>query len=106
MSRKKKVAESAPALPSPTAHWITSEEIVIHGRHVVRGSELSIKGERGRFNFIKHVLNPKTGSEWVDVVGGAVGYRTMRSFSIDRIRRVHNKAKTREGRKAKGLDVE
>ena len=106
MGRRKKLVDQTPAVPSPTAHWITSEEIVLHGRHVVRGSELSIRGERGRFNFIKHVLNPKTGSEWIDVVGGPTGYKTMRSFHIDKIRRVHNKVKTKEGRRAKGLDVE
>ena len=106
MGRRKKSVDQTPAVPSPTAHWITSEEIMLHGRHVIRGSELSIKGERGRFNFIKHVLNPKTGSEWIDVVGGPTGYKTMRSFHIDKIRRVHNKVKTKEGRRAKGLDVE
>jgi hypothetical protein len=106
MGRKKKTTEQVAAAPSPTAHWITSQEVVIHGRHVVSGSELSIKGERGRFNFIRHVINPKTGSEWVDVVGGPSGYKTLRSFHVDKIRRVHNKVKTRAGRKAKGLDVE
>jgi Na+-transporting NADH:ubiquinone oxidoreductase subunit NqrF len=106
MGRRKKTTEPSNPTPNPTAHWITSSEIVIHGRHVKQGSELSIKGERGRFNFIKHVLNPKTGSEWVDVVGGAAGYKTLRSFHVDKIRRVHSKAKTKAGRKAKGLDVE
>jgi len=106
MRRRKKTTEPSNPTPNPTAHWITSSEIVIHGRHVKQGSELSIKGERGRFNFIKHVLNPKTGSEWVDVVGGPAGYKTLRSFHVDKIRRVHNKVKTRAGRKAKGLDVE
>jgi hypothetical protein len=106
MGRKKKTTEPSPTRVNPTAHWVIKEEITVHGRNVIRGSELSIKNERGRFNFIKYVFNPKTGSEWVDVVGGPSGYKTLRSFSLDRIRRVHNKAKTREGRRAKGLDVE
>lgn len=106
MGHKKKSESNVPAVPSPSAHWVVSEEITVHGRKVARGTELSIKGERGRFIFIKHIFNPKTGSEWVDVVGGPSGYKTSRSFHLDKIRRVHYKAKTREGRQAKGLDVE
>jgi hypothetical protein len=106
MVRKKKTTEQVIEAPSPTAHWVISHETTIHGRKLVKGTEISIKGERGRFNFVRHVYNPKIDSEWLDVVGGPVGYKTMRSFSLDKVRRVHNKVKTKEGRRAKGLDVE
>lgn len=106
MGRKKKAVVLEETKPSPTAHWVVSNETTVHGRKLVKGTEISIKGERGRFNFVRHVYNPKIDSEWLDVVGGPAGYKTMRSFSIDRVRRVHNKAKTKEGRRAKGLDVE
>jgi hypothetical protein len=106
MGRRKKTTEPSNPTPNPTAHWVISTETTVHGRKLVKGTEISIKGERGRFNFVRHVYNPKIDSEWLDVVGGPSGYKTMRSFSIDRVRRVHNKVKTKEGRQAKGLDVE
>lgn len=103
MARKKKTAEER-RMDSPTAHWVFEAEILINGRHVVKDTELSIKGERGRFRFIQQVTNGET--TWIDVVGGTKGSKQMRSFYLDKVRRVHYKNKTREGRIAKGLDVD
>jgi hypothetical protein len=76
------------------AHWLVDDHIVVNGRHVVPGTELSIRGESGRFRFIKYVY---TGSaEWIDVVGGKKGVSTFRSFRPDRVKTVHWKNKTRE----------
>jgi hypothetical protein len=101
---KKKKTPAAMWLESPSAHWVIETEIQIHGRHVVKDTELSIIGERGRFRFLKQITNgDKT---WIDVVGGPKGAKQMRSFHLDKVRRVHYKNKTREGRKAQGLDVE
>lgn len=91
MNKKKHVL----SLP---AGWVVSEEIQIHGRNVLKGTELSVKGEPGRFRFIKHVKTET--KEWVDVVGGKKGYKTFRSFDISRIKTVHYKNKTRENKKA------
>lgn len=78
------------------ADWVISEEIQIHGRNVSKGTELSIKGESGRFRFIKHI---KTESkEWVDVIGGKRGYQSFRSFDISRVKTVHYKNKTRQNK--------
>lgn len=103
MPRKKKTIESL-RLESPTAHWVIETEISIHGRNVGRDTELSIKGERGRFRFLRQITNGD--KVWIDVVGGSNGHKQMRSFYLDKVRRVHYKNKTREGRRAKGLDVE
>lgn len=103
MPRKKKTAESL-RLDSPSAHWIIETEIIIHGRNVVLNTELSIKGERGRFRFLKQITNGD--KVWIDVIGGSNGRKQIRSFHLDKVRRVHYKNKTREGRRAKGLDVE
>lgn len=91
-------------LESPSAHWIIETEIQIHGRHVIKDTELSIIGERGRFRFLKQITNGD--KVWIDVVGGAKGAKQMRSFHLDKVRRVHYKNKTKEGRRAKGLDVD
>jgi hypothetical protein len=76
------------------ASWVVSDTYQINGRSIVKGTELSIKGESGRFIFIKHVKTPS--AEWIDVKGGRKGYEMWRSFSIDRVKTVHRIAKTRK----------
>ena len=90
MARRKKV-ETVSA-PKPNAHWIIQEEIQVNGRNVIKGTELKIKGERGRFRFSRRV---DTGTAiWVDVWGGPKGAECMRSFREERIKTVHYKNKT------------
>jgi hypothetical protein len=74
---------------------VISEEWTTQGRNLVKGTELSIRGERGRFQFIRHVYNPKLDVEWVDVIGGARGAKQFRSFAPVRIKTVHWKNKIR-----------
>lgn len=75
--------------------WEVSFEYQANGRHLEPGTELSIRNERGRFKFIKHVRTEN--SEWVDVIGGSPKMKMFRSFSVDRIKTVHwkNKIKSR-----------
>jgi len=89
MRRKKQAVKES----NPSEDWIVSESIIVNGRHVDAGTELTIKDERGRFKFVRHVYNPRLDVEWVDVVGGAKGARQYRSFRQDRIKRVHYKNK-------------
>jgi hypothetical protein len=91
MSRRKKV--SVPDVPRPDRNWIVLTEIQINGRHVVKGTELKISKERGRFRFIKQVTTEK-GVTWIDVWGGPKGSEAIRSFYPDRIKTVHSKNKT------------
>lgn len=82
MARRRKIDT-----PRANAHWVYTEEMTINSRRVVRGTELKIQGERGRFRFLHHV---DTGEkQWVDVYGGPKGCEMLRSFSEDRIVRVH-----------------
>ena len=92
MSKRTKKAEVE--VIRPNSHWIISEEIQLNGRNVVKGTELKISGERGRFRFVKHVLNGDI--EWIDVHGGRKGAENMRSFRPDRVKTVHYKNKTGE----------
>jgi hypothetical protein len=89
MARKKQAVKES----NPSEDWVISESILVNGRHVDAGTELTIKDERGRFKFVRHVYNPRLDVEWVDVVGGAKGARQYRSFRQDRIKRVHYKNK-------------
>lgn len=71
---------------------ITTTEMTVNNRHVAKGTEISIQGERGRFRFVKHVQNNQ--AEWIDVWGGPKGREQMRSFRPNRIKRVHYKNQT------------
>lgn len=91
MGRKKK--SNLPEGQKPNDDWVYLTEIQINGRHVSRGTELKISGERGRFRFMQHVTNSK-GISWVDVWGGPKGAENCRSFYPERIKRVHYKNQT------------
>ena len=90
MARKKilRPAEN----PGPIDNWEVSFEIQVNGRKVVSGTELKIAGERGRFRFIKHVVSSTT--EWIDVWGGTKYAPSWRSFTLDKVKRVHYKNTT------------
>lgn len=90
MARRKKT----PTLEELQPNWEISYEMKFNGRIIEKDTELSIKGESGRFRFIKHVKTPEC--EWIDVVGGREKYRQFRSFRPDRIKTVHWKNRTRE----------
>lgn len=91
MGRRKKNQFKTPAA---NAHWIISQEIMINNRHVVPGTELSIWGERGRFKFVKHVVNGD--KEWIDVIDK---YKAFRAFKVEQVKRVHYKNKIRPPKK-------
>ena len=69
---------------------VVTTKYQINGRHLERGTEVSISGERGRFRFFQAVVNGK--SEWIDVIDRD---RKVRSFYPDRVKRVHYKKKLR-----------
>lgn len=91
MGRRKRFQKET---PDASAHWVISEEIMINGRHVGRGTEISIRGERGRFRFYKHVVNGD--KEWIDVIDK---YKAFRSFRPEQVKRVHWKKKIRPAKK-------
>ena len=79
----------------PSASWIIETSISVNGRLVHENTELSIRGERGRFRFKRLVRRPDTGAVWVDVIGGPKGCEVFRSFHLDRIKTVHRLDRTR-----------
>jgi hypothetical protein len=94
MARKKNPVQREERL-NPSSHWVISEEWTANGRNLAKGTELSIRDERGRFQFVRHVYNPRLDVEWIDVVGGPNGTKQYRSFHPERIKRVHWKNKIR-----------
>jgi hypothetical protein len=66
------------------------DETTIHGRHVERGTELSVAGIRGRCVFLAHVEHVD-GAEWLDVVTSR-GF--SRSVHPDKVRTVHRARRT------------
>lgn len=84
MGRRKKVK---PTTAEIHPDWVISNEITINGRLVGVGTELSIKGEPGRFRFQQHIKTPK--AEWIDVIGGRPKYERFRSFRVEAVKTVH-----------------
>lgn len=76
------------ALPLPS-DWIEHETATINGRTLTRGTELSVRGARGRYRFLKHVERPERGIEWIETWGGPKGCETQRSFRPEQVRTVH-----------------
>lgn len=80
------------ATPHPP-NWHVSSSYQ-HGRQqLTPGRLLKIRGERGQFRFVRHVVTEPTDrrrkrAEWIDVVGGTAGVVMWRSFRPDRISRV------------------
>jgi hypothetical protein len=76
----------------PPEDWTITTELTIHGRRVEPGTELTIRGVRGRVRFVRHILRDN-GTEWIDVVApDSAGWR---SFRPDRVRTVHTRRRLR-----------
>jgi hypothetical protein len=97
--------------------WAVSQVTTINGRRVERrqekddtgrwqwwATELSIRGESGRFRFVQHVLTET--AEWIDVIGGPVGSPMWRSFYLDRVKTVHRISRTRVNAELEGEEEE
>lgn len=82
------------------AGWTIETETRVNGRILTPGTEVSIKGERGRFRFVKRVRTDK-GADWLDFIGGPVNAPSWRSFGEERVKRVHRIAKTRKSQQEK-----
>ena len=83
MARRRNKAKPLPP------DWVESLEAVVNGRTLTPGTEVSIRGERGRFRFLKRVERPERGLEWLDFWGGPKGAENWRSFPLERVRTVH-----------------
>jgi hypothetical protein len=71
-------------MSSYSDNWVVAEECRINNKIITPGTELSFHGERGRFKFLKHVVNEE--HEWIDVLGPTDQFR---SFRIDQVKTVH-----------------
>jgi hypothetical protein len=93
MARRKKIK------PAPPKEGVTvTNEAVINKRQVVRGTELSIKGVKGRFKFISHTsveLPDGSISEHISVLGGYGGIVLSRTFKPEQVKTVHRNKKLR-----------
>ncbi|AER47596.1 hypothetical protein DS6A_42 [Mycobacterium phage DS6A] len=67
---------------------------VVRGQELHPGMEVSIRGERGRFRYLRFT-ETAAGAVVLDFIGGPTGYETWRSFYPDRVARVHRSATTR-----------
>jgi len=88
------LAKISGAPSAPRTDRVVETEWQYNGRHVEPGVELSVKGERGRFRFVAHVLTDK-GEEWIDCYGGPDNREAFRSFRPERITTVHRTTRSR-----------
>ncbi|BBC53783.1 hypothetical protein PBI_JF4_68 [Mycobacterium phage JF4] len=72
---------------------LITEPVKVNGRALEPGTEVSVKGESGRFRFVKATRTSK-GLTVLDFVGGTPGRESFRSFYPERIETVHRIAKT------------
>lgn len=85
--------------PEPVER-ISQTEITINGRAVTPNTEVSIKGEAGRFTF-RYSLRPDEVTVW----GGQPQYEKWRTFKLDRVRTVHRKPRLRKNAEAEQVDA-
>lgn len=71
-------------------NWIVSDECRVNNKIVLKGTEISIRGVKGRFKFVKHVVNGSY--EWIEVLGNDMQFH---SFRLDRVKTVHRIKKLR-----------
>jgi hypothetical protein len=91
----KAMAEDLDDSPPETVTRVSQTEITINGRSVTPNTEISIKGETGRFTF-RYSLRPDEVTVW----GGQTQYEKWRTFKIDRVRTVHRKPRLRKNAEA------
>ena len=81
--------------PQETVTRVSRTEITINGRTVTPKTEISIRGETGRFTFHYSLRDDE-----VTVWGGQTHYEKWRTFKIDRVRTVHRKPRLRKNAEA------
>jgi hypothetical protein len=79
--------------PTVPDNWHVSTSFQVGRKQATPGRAVTIRGERGTFRFVRHVVTEpadrrRKRREWIDVIGGTAGVTMFRSFTPDRIRKV------------------
>lgn len=69
--------------------------VFVNQRKIEPGTEVSIKGKRGRFRFV-NATHTSDNRLVLNFVGGRSGHEMMRSFYPEQVKRVHRLTRTRE----------
>ncbi|AXH46879.1 hypothetical protein I5G67_gp041 [Mycobacterium phage Aminay] len=70
------------------------EAVRINGRQLARGTEVSIRGQRGRYRFL-YGERTDEGKVVLHFMGGPAGRERLRSFYPERVKTVHRVERTR-----------
>ena len=95
MSRKKKTTKPV----GPPAGWVVSDTYQVSPQVILnKGDECRIKGEQGKYTFMRHVINTNHDpqSEWIDLWGGSHGHGQYRSIHIERLKHIPAKRSRRK----------
>ncbi|AFN37766.1 hypothetical protein FGG44_gp78 [Mycobacterium phage MacnCheese] len=79
---------------APAVAEVERPEVIVNGKVLEPGAEVSIKGERGRFRFVKSART-STGRVTCDFIGPDDNTKCWRSFYPERIKTVHRILRTR-----------
>lgn len=92
------------------AHWIVTEAYQVSPQVTLEKNDMCrVKGQKGEFRFLRHVVNPEVmdkypdAYEWIDVVRlgtKAKPVRQVESYRVDMIQSAGKKAKTDRKRRA------
>jgi hypothetical protein len=84
--------------PTTTPSLERQDHLKIDGKALLeRGTEFSVKGQRGRFRFVDYVQHA-SGASWINAYGGdrdPRGRRQFRSFDPAHVRTVHRTTELR-----------
>jgi len=90
MARKLKTTKPV----GPPQGWVVSDSYQISPQvTLTKGDECRIKGEQGKYKFMRHVVNTNLDpqSEWIDLWGGSHGHGQWRSIQVERLKHIPQK---------------
>ena len=78
----------------PPQGWVVHDSYQLSAQVTLsKGDECRIKGEQGKYKFIRHVVNTNLDpqSEWIDLWGGSHGHGQWRSIRVERLKHIPKK---------------
>lgn len=73
--------------PATVDPFIRSTSARLNGRLVEDGTELTVRG-KGRVRFKAHVVNPRNGAEWLDVIDRRGRWASVRPEAVSTVHRL------------------
>lgn len=77
-------------------HWEVSDTLKLNGKMELKpDTEFTIVGKRGRYRFIRSVVNTKTKESWIEAISANPQKPQQRAFHFEQINKVFRKRKSK-----------